>query len=173
MTLIINTERPSDPTVAGVVCDRCKSEVRGEIELQEVIHLRLHAGYGSEWGDGNVVECDLCDACGHVLLRPFAKVLPSIELYRGQVATSLNPRRLACAEGNSPNVIRDGVADFVMDDRSRGQRLWLRICFELHRCALPAKVLFSPLWRSLVRFYTIVETEEHVLRLTYGITKGD
>jgi hypothetical protein len=61
MILITNTERLTDPEIVGVVCDCCKAKVRGDIELQEVIHLHLHAGYQSVWGDGKVVECDLCD----------------------------------------------------------------------------------------------------------------
>ena len=48
------------------VCDRCgKSMEQGiaEIEWQERFIISFRAGYGSIFGDGNLVECDLCQDC--------------------------------------------------------------------------------------------------------------
>lgn len=173
MTLIINAEQHTDPEIVGVVCDRCKSEVRGDVELQEVIHLRLRAGYGSIWGDGNVVECDLCDGCGHLLLDPYGKVVPSIELYSGHVMTGLNTLWLNSVAADSPNVVIDRAREGEAAHRSREQRQRARILFELRRYFLPATVLLAPVWRWLVGLNTAINREERALRQTYGFTRED
>jgi hypothetical protein len=55
----------------SVTCDVCgkvyKTEISGfdddVFEVQEFTHIRLHGGYGSIFGDGDTVECDLCQNC--------------------------------------------------------------------------------------------------------------
>ncbi|MCZ8158449.1 MAG: hypothetical protein O9256_00900 [Rhizobiaceae bacterium] len=170
MTLLINTERPGDPTIEGVSCDRCKSEVRDSIELGEVLHIRLHAGCGSEWGDGNIVECDLCDACGHALLSAFAAVMPSSERYRGHVVTALDLRSfLSMVVDHS-----DGTALCAVlpsEEGSLWQKLSVRIAFEVRRFLLPAKHLLTPLWCRLKRLNAAIEAEERMLRRIYGVQR--
>lgn len=139
MTLIINNECPGDPTIAGVVCDRCKGEVRDSIELGEVLHILLHAGFGSEWGDGNIVECDLCDACAHALLGAFAAVSPSSERYSGHVATALDLRSfLGVVVDSSDRATSQSAVQSA--ERSLSQRVWARIAFELQRCCRSLKI---------------------------------
>jgi len=94
MSLVLDRSRPDSPRVVGVVCDCCQAEFRDDIDIHEVVHLRLHAGYGSAWGDGNAVELDLCDSCGHRMFAPFAHVMPSAEILSGHVAHGFDPRRL-------------------------------------------------------------------------------
>lgn len=172
MTLIINNECPGDPMIARVVCDRCKAEVRDSIELGEVLHVRLHAGFGSGWGDGNIVECDLCDACGHALLSAFATVTPSAERFRGHVATGFDLR-------GALSVVVDLVdrglvpSEAQFEERSPWQRVWARIAFEFQRFLLPAKLLLSPLWWRLKRLNAAIEAEENMLRSAYGFRKED
>lgn len=58
-----------------VVCDRCHREMDPEstdLEWQERIAIRFRAGYGSVFGDGNLVEADICQYC---LQEVFGKYL--------------------------------------------------------------------------------------------------
>ena len=170
MTIIINNKCSGDLTIAGVVCDRCKSEVRDSIELGEVLHIRLHAGFGSQWGDGNVVQCGLCDACGHALLSSFAAVSPSAERYSGHVATALDLRGLLSAVVD-PSDTATAQSAVPCADRSFWKRICARIAFELQRFLLPAKLLLEPLWLRLKRFNAAIDAEERLLRRVYGIQR--
>lgn len=58
-----------------VVCDRCHREMypdSKDIEHQERTAIRFRAGYGSVFGDGNLVEADICQHC---LQEVFGKYL--------------------------------------------------------------------------------------------------
>lgn len=58
-----------------VVCDRCHREMGADstdFELQERTAIRFRAGYGSVFGDGNLVEADICQHC---LKEVFGKYL--------------------------------------------------------------------------------------------------
>lgn len=57
------------------VCDACGAEHdNSNFELQEFVHISFRGGYGSIFGDGNLVEGDLCQACVKQLLGPFLRV---------------------------------------------------------------------------------------------------
>lgn len=172
MTLIINSEHPGDSTIVGAVCDRCKGEIRDAIELGEVLHIRLHAGFGSEWGDGNIVECDLCDTCGHALLSSFAAVMPSAECYRGHVATGLDLRGFLGVVVDPSDRVSER-SEVQPAKRSLWQQIWARIEFEFRRFLLPAKLLLAPLWWRLMRFSADIEAEERILRRVYGFQRED
>lgn len=58
-----------------VVCDRCHREMgpdNKDFELQERTAIRFRGGYGSVFGDGNLVESDICQNC---LQEVFGKYL--------------------------------------------------------------------------------------------------
>ncbi len=95
MSLILDRSTPGMPRIAAVRCDRCKAVIHDPIDLGEVLHIRLHAGFGSAWGDGSLVSADLCDACGHALLQPFATVEPDHDALRGPVVTGGFAREMA------------------------------------------------------------------------------
>lgn len=63
--------------VLAKVCDRCLKRVTNDdiFEFQEFLHIKLMGGYGSVWGDGNVVEADLCQRCTHSILKDFARIV--------------------------------------------------------------------------------------------------
>lgn len=167
MTLIINHKCPGDPMIAGVVCDRCKAEVRDAIELREVVHARLHAGYGSAWGDGNLVEVDLCDACGHRLLKPYASIVPTSEVLRGKAVGGLDPDRVAPSALLSPNVRVDERAPGAAPDAgTRGAWAWVR--HQTLRYFIPVRVLLKPIVRAIRNLGGAIEREELKLRLRFG-----
>lgn len=58
-----------------VVCDRCRREMgpdSKDFELQERTAIRFRGGYGSIFGDGNLIEADICQNC---LQEVFGKYL--------------------------------------------------------------------------------------------------
>jgi hypothetical protein len=64
--------------VSVKICDRCGKRVMENdfAEWQEFFHWHNKCGYYSVWGDGNVVEVDLCQNCMHELLHGMARVSP-------------------------------------------------------------------------------------------------
>lgn len=60
-----------------VVCDRCHREMgpdNTDFELQERIAIHFRAGYGSVFGDGNLVEVDICQNCLKDVLGKYLRV---------------------------------------------------------------------------------------------------
>lgn len=167
MSLVIDRSRPDSPRVVGVVCDRCKSEVRDSIQLGEVLHIRLHAGFGSAWGDGNTVDVDLYDACGYRTLAPYARVMPSAEVLSGHVAHGFDPRRVEAGFLAWPGIVIDPVKDGLAPS-VRASGAWAWIGYHALRYLIPAKVLLSPLLSALRGFFQSIEREERKLRLRFG-----
>ena len=62
-----------------IVCDRCGREMRAkapDLEHQERLALRFRAGMDSVFGDGALVESDLCQHCVKEVLGPWLRVTP-------------------------------------------------------------------------------------------------
>lgn len=56
-------------------CDRCSRKMpKDSPEFHERFSISYWAGYDSVFGDGNHVECDLCQHCVKELLGPWLKV---------------------------------------------------------------------------------------------------
>jgi hypothetical protein len=55
------------------ICDRCKKHIQSDdiFELQETYSIGFTGGYNSVFGDGNYVECDLCQDCLKKLIGDF------------------------------------------------------------------------------------------------------
>lgn len=70
-------EQVSRAVPAAIVCDRCgkRLEKLAEgFEFQEALCISFTGGYASVWGDESKVEVELCQQCGHELLKEFARV---------------------------------------------------------------------------------------------------
>ena len=63
-------------TVTGFTCDRCGKQVFNDdvFDAQEAHHVDFVGGYGSVFGDGARVECDLCQSCLKHVLDGIARV---------------------------------------------------------------------------------------------------
>ena len=60
-----------------VTCDRCSREMLpGDLdcEHQERLTVGFRAGYSSVFGDGNLVEVDMCQHCIKEVLGPWLRV---------------------------------------------------------------------------------------------------
>jgi hypothetical protein len=63
-------------------CDRCHNRYHVDIdcfEAQEFHHINFVGGYGSIFGDGTVVECDLCQNCLKDLIGEFCRIDKAIQ----------------------------------------------------------------------------------------------
>lgn len=52
--------------VKSIVCDKCGTVYlanEGWDEVQEFLHINFTGGYGSVFGDGINVQCDICQHC--------------------------------------------------------------------------------------------------------------
>ena len=55
--------------IISVKCDKCGNEYEVlNLEAQEFHHIKFTGGYGSVFGDGTEVECDLCQHCLHEMI---------------------------------------------------------------------------------------------------------
>jgi hypothetical protein len=79
-------EKIEQEVPSKVICDKCGREAtplgghRGEdgYEFQEFLFIRFRGGYGSVFGDGNDVECDICQHCLKELLGDYMRVSDSL-----------------------------------------------------------------------------------------------
>jgi len=55
----------TEKVCAKIQCDFCKKEFGKDdwIETQEFHHVDFVGGYGSVFGDGNHIQCDICQRC--------------------------------------------------------------------------------------------------------------
>lgn len=67
------------PFVTQLRCDRCGVEAQhdeGE-GFNNFLQIEFDAGWGSDMGDGNHVELDICHACLKQTLGPWLRVSPA------------------------------------------------------------------------------------------------
>jgi len=69
--IIYKTEIAEHQIFDKFICDRCKKEVKGEMELQETHSIRFIGGYSSIFGDGSSISCELCQQCLKALIGDF------------------------------------------------------------------------------------------------------
>ncbi len=65
-TIVSDKVEVEQKRLVDVTCDVCKKkfDVKEEtFEIQEFKFIRIHGGYGSVWGDGDVYEIDICQHC--------------------------------------------------------------------------------------------------------------
>lgn len=67
-----------------ILCDKCGKEfqydtedIAEKCEVHEFARLRFHAGYGSVFGDGNLIECDLCQHCLYDMIKGYYRIVES------------------------------------------------------------------------------------------------
>lgn len=68
-------KRVKEEQIAAYICDRCKKRVGDDrIERQEMLRWRMFGGYGSVFGDGNLITLDLCQSCTKEVLGDFIQI---------------------------------------------------------------------------------------------------
>lgn len=65
-----------------IICDCCKKEIYvGHLEINEVLSIKKENGYGSIFGDGTILICDLCQECVKEVLGKYSTVLNKGDIY--------------------------------------------------------------------------------------------
>ena len=59
----------------SIRCDVCNLLTILPIEIEKFHSINFIAGYDSKFGDGNEVECDICDTCFYNLISNFALII--------------------------------------------------------------------------------------------------
>jgi hypothetical protein len=76
---ISETRSVEEEVIGGYTCDRCGMTAKYEddtiLEAQEFLHWNHVGGYGSVFGDGDVLELDLCQKCVEELLGDFIRTV--------------------------------------------------------------------------------------------------
>lgn len=60
--------------LCAITCDVCKSRYDDPIEYQQFVGLDKTAGYGSIFGDGATIRCDICQDCLKKLLGEYLRI---------------------------------------------------------------------------------------------------
>jgi antitoxin CcdA len=82
--------------IEKVICDICKKEFdrstnEGKIEIQEFQYLRIRGGFGSVFGDGCVLDLDMCQHCTKELLgKYFSESFEDFELYKNDIIEEIS-----------------------------------------------------------------------------------
>ncbi|CBE68345.1 MAG: hypothetical protein F9K13_02500 [Candidatus Methylomirabilis oxygeniifera] len=73
--LTFGTQTVEEPIPLACICDRCGKSITPDsfIEWEEKQMIRFTGGYGSVFGDGTQVECDLCQSCMEALIGVFCR----------------------------------------------------------------------------------------------------
>lgn len=63
----------------SITCDVCKkpfdaARESAKLEIQEFHSINFVGGYGSIFGDGRTVQCDICQRCLRKLLEPYLRI---------------------------------------------------------------------------------------------------
>jgi len=61
--------------IEAIICDCCGVEYDDPMELQEFLSHSDRGGYGSVFGDGYLIEIDMCQRCIKNILGPYVRVL--------------------------------------------------------------------------------------------------
>lgn len=75
---MIKYKEVQQPTqeIVSVKCDVCGKEYnkgQDDFEIEEFHFIRFTGGYGSIFGDGSRVECDICQNCLQKLIGDFCR----------------------------------------------------------------------------------------------------
>ena len=64
----------TEQEMASIKCDICgKVYDADDLEIQELHHIDFRGGYGSVFGDGTRVNCDICQHCLHKMIGDFCR----------------------------------------------------------------------------------------------------
>lgn len=69
-----NSEKEKE--IVSITCDKCGKlydSGSDSSEIQEFHHINFRGGYGSVFGDGTQVNCDLCQHCLHMMLGDYCR----------------------------------------------------------------------------------------------------
>lgn len=67
--------------IVSITCDVCgktyidRMENSDILEIQEFIHIKEYCGYGSIFGDGDIIELDICQHCLKEKLGQYIRVI--------------------------------------------------------------------------------------------------
>lgn len=67
------------PFVFQLRCDRCSAEAQHNVDdgFNNFLQIEFESSWGSDLGDGNHVEIDICHACLKETLGPWLRVSPA------------------------------------------------------------------------------------------------
>jgi hypothetical protein len=71
--LITDEKQCLHSEIVGFNCDCCGKEYHDILEIQEAMIWKKQCGYGSVFGDGNVVEMVICQYCTKGLLGRYIR----------------------------------------------------------------------------------------------------
>jgi hypothetical protein len=78
--LRFGTRTVEEPMLLACICDRCGKRITPDdfSEWEEKQLIRFTGGYGSVFGDGTQVECDLCQSGVEALIGAFCRRVPPV-----------------------------------------------------------------------------------------------
>jgi hypothetical protein len=74
--IITKKEMKEIESTESIICDICGKEYNIEdwLEIQEFHHINFVGGYGSVFGDGASIECDICQNCLKEMIGNFCRI---------------------------------------------------------------------------------------------------
>lgn len=65
----------TEQEMVSIKCDLCRRVYAASDlnEIQEFHHIAFFGGYGSVFGDGLLINCDICQHCLHYLIGKFCR----------------------------------------------------------------------------------------------------
>lgn len=63
--------------IVAITCDICGFKYEDQCELQAFTHINETGSWGSIFGDGNNIRCDICQHCLQEKLGKFLNISPA------------------------------------------------------------------------------------------------
>lgn len=84
----------------SITCDICgktyqtyndeDGAINDVFEIQEFTHIRMTGGYGSIFGDGDSIECDICQHCLKKKLGEYIRIISENHMVGGSDFDTVN-----------------------------------------------------------------------------------
>ena len=73
----IKTTKVKTRKVESYICDKCKKvfDIEDYLEIQEFHMISFIGGYGSVFGDGSEVSCEICQYCLKDMIKDIVRIL--------------------------------------------------------------------------------------------------
>lgn len=70
----LNKIERTDYEIESITCDKCGFKMTDNLDTQEAVCFKIRGGFNAAFGDGIVLEYDLCSKCHYEMVKDFCRL---------------------------------------------------------------------------------------------------